>query len=158
MATLETRSAQLSDAVIMSRLTLELGHDCTEVLMRKRLLRLRDRPEHAVFVAALDGSQVVGWVHAELRNPVWGEPFVELTGLVVSIQQQRKGVGRALVDRARVWADSLGVGDLRASAQLHRESAHDFFESIGFELFEERQVWRIIVEDIDVGGHPTLVD
>ena len=36
MATLETRRAQLSDASIMSRLTLELGYDCTEVLMRQR--------------------------------------------------------------------------------------------------------------------------
>lgn len=158
MATLETRRASLSDASVMSRLTLELGHDCTEVLMRKRLARLREDPEHAVFVAALDGTQVVGWIHAEVRKPLWSEPFVELVGLVVSVHQQRLGIGRALVERAGAWAETRGLTDLRVSAQLHREAAHDFFESLGFEPADEHQVWTHAVEETHLDGHPTLVD
>ncbi|MCA9653357.1 MAG: GNAT family N-acetyltransferase [Myxococcales bacterium] len=158
MATLETRRAQLSDASIMSRLTLELGYDCTEVLMRQRFARLRDDPSHAVFVAALDGERVVGWVHVEARMPLWSDPFAEIMGLVVSVHQHRMGVGRALVERAMAWADSRGIGDLRAEVQLHREAAHDFFESLGFELSEERQVWRRVAQGVELDGHITLVD
>src|SRR5690606_7946877 len=55
MLTLETRRATLADASAMSRLTLQLGYDCNEVMMRQRLTRLRDEPDHAVFVAGLEG-------------------------------------------------------------------------------------------------------
>ncbi|MEX1368262.1 MAG: GNAT family N-acetyltransferase [Nannocystaceae bacterium] len=158
MATLETRRAQLSDSSVLSRLTLELGYDCTEVLMRQRIVRLRDDPDHAIFVAALDGDEVVGWVHTEIRSPLWSEPFAEINGLVVGVHHHRLGIGRALVDRVEAWADTRGIGDVRVAVQLHREPAHEMFEKLGFEATEERQVWRHVVQDIDFGGHPTLVD
>jgi GNAT superfamily N-acetyltransferase len=157
--TLETRKAVLSDASIMSRLTLQLGYDCSEVMMRQRLARLRDHPDHGVFVAAVDGQEVVGWVHVELRKPLTCDPFADIVGLVVSAHHRRLGIGRALADRAVAWAEALNVSDVRAAAQEHREDALTFYEGLGFELFKEHQVYRRLVgETVDVGGSPTLVD
>jgi ribosomal protein S18 acetylase RimI-like enzyme len=157
--TLETRRAALSDASTMSRLTLQLGYDCNEVMMRQRLLRLRDEPEHAVFVAAIDGDEVVGWVHVELRKPLTSDPFAEIAALVVSTAHRRLGVGRALADRAVVWADTHRIADVRASAQEHRDDALAFYEGLGFELHKEQQVYRRLLGDpVDPGGSPTLID
>jgi GNAT superfamily N-acetyltransferase len=156
---LETRKAALSDASTMSRLTLLLGYDCNEVMMRQRLIRLRDEPEHAVFVAAIDGHEVVGWVHVELRKPLLSEPFAEIAGLVVSAAHRRLGIGRALADRAVAWADTHRIADVRAPAQAHREDALTFYEGLGFELLKEHQVYRRVTGDaVDPGGSPTLID
>ena len=157
--TLETRKATLSDATTMSRLTLQLGYDCSEVMMRQRLARLRDDPEHAVFVAALHESEVVGWVHLELRKPLWCDPFVEIVGLVVAASHRRIGIGRALSDRAIAWAETHRIADVRARAQAHREDALSFYEGLGFELFKEQQVYRWVAGDApDVNGSPTIVE
>jgi GNAT superfamily N-acetyltransferase len=157
--TVETRRAALSDASALSRLTLQLGYDCTEVAMRQRLIRLRDDPDHAVFVAALDGHEVVGWVHVELRKPLWCDPFAEILGLVVATHHRRLGVGRALAERVVAWAETLHVADVRARAQAHREDALTFYEDIGFEPFKEQQVYRRAAQEVgDATGQPTLVE
>jgi len=157
--TLETRQAALSDASIMARLSMQLGYDSSEVVMRQRLTRLRDRPEHAVFVAALEGEPIVGWVHVELRMPLWTEPFAEIIGLVADASHRRIGTGRALVERVVRWAEDRQIGDLRARAQEHRDDALSFYESLGFELIKEHQVYRrMLVETVETSGMPTLVD
>ena len=157
--TLETRKAALADASTMSRLTLQLGYDCTEVMMRQRLARLRDDPEHAVFVAALEGNEVVGWVHVEVRTPLGCDPFVEIVGVVVAGSHRRLGIGRALAERAISWAETHRIADVRARAQEHREDALSFYEGLGFELFKEQQVYRwVVAEAADVNGSPTIVE
>lgn len=157
--TLETRRAGLADASAMSRLTLQLGYDCSEVMMRQRIVRLRDAAEHAVFVAAVDGRDVVGWVHVEVRKPLWSEPFAELVGLVVSAHHRRLGVGRALLERAVGWAEDQQVIDVRARTQEHREDALVFYEGLGFELIKEQQVYRrALRESTDVEGSPTVIE
>jgi len=157
--TLETRKAALSDAAAMSRLTLQLGYDCTEVAMRQRLARLRDLSEHGVFVAALEGQEIVGWLHVELRRALTSEPYAEIAAMVVSAHHRRLGIGRALAERAISWAESQKVADVRAPAQLHREDALSFYEGLGLELFEERQVYRRAQgEPDDFNAPPTLVE
>lgn len=157
--TLETRTAALADASAISRLTLQLGYDCTEVAMRQRLIRLREEPEHAVFVAALDGQEVVGWVHVELRTVLWCDPFAEILGLVVAVQHRRLGVGRALAERVVTWAETHKIADVRARAQEHREDALTFYEGLGFELYKEQQVYRrLAASPDDPSGPPTLIE
>jgi len=159
MATLETRQAQLSDASILSRLTLELGFDCNEITMRSRLARLRDDPGQAIFVASINEERPVGWLHVEVSRHLWHDPYVVITGLVVREGNRRHGIGRALVQRASVWAESLGIPDLRAAVQGHRDAAHELFLALGFEAFDEVQIWRRPMESVvDPAGSPTLVD
>jgi len=157
--TLETRRALLSDASIMARLSMQLGYDSSEVVMRQRLARLRDEPHHEVFVAALEGDEVVGWSHVELRMPLWCDPFVEIVGLVADARHRRLGIGRALVERVVAWATDRKVHDVRARAQEHREDALTFYEALGFELIKEHQVYRRAPQEVvETGGMPTIID
>ncbi|MEM6996351.1 MAG: GNAT family N-acetyltransferase, partial [Myxococcota bacterium] len=100
MATLETRRATAEDAPVMAKLALELGYDCDVPAMRHRLASVSDAEDHAVFVAALDGHTVVGWVHVTHRRTMTSRAFVEITGLVVSSGYRRLGIGRALMQRS----------------------------------------------------------
>lgn len=160
MATLETRRAELSDASAMSRLCLELGYDSTEVLMRQRLGRLRDDPDHLVLVASIDGRRVVGWIHAEVRHPLWHAAYAEVSGLVVHEGDRRLGIGRALIERAQAWTRSRSADELRIALQTHREAAEKTFEALGFSRHDEQLVWSCGLGDVAPAdtGVPTLVD
>ncbi len=158
MATLETRRASAEDAPVMSKLALELGYDADVPAMRHRLSKVRDAEDHAVFVAALDGQTVVGWVHVALRQSMTSKAFVEITGLVVSSGYRRLGIGRALMQRTESWAESLRVEDIRVRAQLHREDAQAFYAAMGYELLKQQQVFHRRVDPADPTATPTLSD
>ncbi|MCH9684725.1 MAG: GNAT family N-acetyltransferase [Deltaproteobacteria bacterium] len=159
MATLETRRALITDATSVSRLCLLLGYDCTEALMRQRIAKLRDDPNHAIFVAAIDGAEVVGWVHVETRMPLTGKPFADIVALVVSATHRRLGIGRALAERVVAWAQIQQLSTIHARAQEHREDALTFYEGLGYALYKEHQVYRRVLDGPDdTGGTPTIVD
>lgn len=158
MATLETRLATAEDAPIIAKLALELGYDADVPAVRFRLGQLRDEEDHAVFVAALDGKQVVGWIHLSRRCSLTSRAFIEIEGLIVASAHRRLGIGRALMDRARSWAELLQVDDIRVRAQPHRKEAHAFYERQGFSVLKEQRVYALEVPRVDVGSTPTLVD
>ena len=148
----------MEDAQSIAKLALELGYDVDDAAMRHRLAQVREQPEHAVFVAALDGQKVVGWVHVQLHQTLLSRAFVEISGLVVSSGFRKLGIGRALMDRAERWAERFAVEDVRVRAQVHRTDAHEFYEHLGYERTKEQRVFRRPVERMDPGGIPTLSD
>jgi len=158
MATLETRLATAEDAPTIAKLSLELGYDADVPAVRYRLAQIRDEGDHAVFVAALDGKTVVGWVHLARRCTLTSRAFIEIDGLVVASAHRRLGIGRALMERARSWAAQLKVDDIRVRAQAHRTQAHTFYERQGFSLIKEQRVYALEIPRVDVGSTPTLVD
>lgn len=140
MLTLETRRATVEDAAEMARLALELGYDCDERSMRRRLLALRTEADHAIFVGVLAGGMVVGFIHMELRRGLLTDPFVEIASFVVASQHRRIGIGRALMDRGHGWAEQLGIGHVRVRTQQHRRDAIAFYERLGYERVKEQRV------------------
>jgi GNAT superfamily N-acetyltransferase len=146
--TLETRRASLDDAGAMARLALELGYDCDEASMRRRLLAIRSEADHAIFVGALAGGMVVGFIHMELRRGLLSDPFVEIASFVVSSQHRRIGIGRALMERGHDWAEQHGIGHVRVRTQPHRKEAVAFYERLGYERVKEQRVLaRVKVPD-----------
>ena len=140
MMTLETRRATLDDAGPMARLALELGYDCDDPAMRRRLLAIRSEADHAIFVGALAGGMVVGFIHMELRRGLLSDPFAEIASFVVSSQHRGIGIGRALLERGHDWADQLGIDHVRVRTQPHRRDAVAFYERNGYERVKEQRV------------------
>jgi GNAT superfamily N-acetyltransferase len=159
MTTIETRRATVDDAASMARLAMELGYDCEETSMRRRLIAIRSEADHAIFVAGIEGGDLVGWVHVEIRRGLLMDHYAEMSGLVVSRGHRRLGVGRALLDRATSWAYQLDFDRLRVRCQLHRESAIAFYEKVGFKRSKDQRVFDRLRSDPDVPKPViTLVD
>jgi GNAT superfamily N-acetyltransferase len=125
------RAARASDAREIAQLTAQLGYDLTESAASDRLSRILGRNDQQFFVADVDG-RAVGWVHAVFVEYVDAEAFVVIGGLVVDRSQRRLGVGRALMNRAELWAQERECSMVRLSSSSTRNAAHRFYEALGY--------------------------
>ena len=58
------RTAQIEDASRIAQLCAQLGYPVASNEVERRIARHNQTPENVVYVAALQDSQVIGWVHA----------------------------------------------------------------------------------------------
>jgi GNAT superfamily N-acetyltransferase len=131
MVPVTIRAARAADADVIAELTTQLGYDVTEGDAAHRLSRILLRDDQQFFVADLD-SRAVGWVHVVLAEYVDAEAFVVIGGLVVDRNHRRLGIGRALMDRAEIWARERGCSIVRLTSSATRKTAHRFYEDLGY--------------------------
>lgn len=131
MAPVTIRAARMSDAGEIAQLATQLGYDLTEADAADRLSRLLLRDDQRFLVADVDG-RAVGWVHVVFAEYVEAEAFVVIGGLVVDRNHRRLGIGRALMDRAEVWARERGCSMVRVTSSVTRSAAHRFYEELGY--------------------------
>lgn len=131
MAPITIRPARASDAGEIALLTTQLGYDLTHENAADRLSRILLREDQQFFVADVDG-RAVGWVHVVFAEYVDAEAFAVIAGLVVDRDHRRVGIGRALMDRAEIWARDRGCSIVRLTSSATRHAAHRFYEDLGY--------------------------
>jgi len=131
MAPVTIRVARASDAAAIAQLTTQLGYDLTHADAADRLSRILLRQDQQFFVADVDGL-AVGWVHVVFTDTSMPKRFAAIAGLVVDRDHRRLGIGRALVDRAEIWARDRGCSILRLASSATRKAAHRFYENLGY--------------------------
>ena len=87
--------------------------------------------QHCVFVAKR-GDKTLGWLAVEQRLFLESGFKAEITGLVVSEDERRIGVGRELVMQAKTWAANHQLTELVVRSNISREHSHLFYQRIGF--------------------------
>jgi GNAT superfamily N-acetyltransferase len=80
-----------------------------------------------VYVAAVDG-EVVGYI--TLRRNIFA---LAVDSIIVDRNHQRRGIGRALIKRAKDYARSEGIKVLRTDTGTFMEYAIVFYQACGFE-------------------------
>jgi RimJ/RimL family protein N-acetyltransferase len=103
----------------------------TVVDERRYLRALRRYRDAAVFVAEAEDG-LVGRLSLG-RDPHPASRHVADLGLMVAASHRRRGIGRALLDRAIEWAREVGVRKLELHVFPHNEAALALYESVGFE-------------------------
>lgn len=96
---------------------------------KDNLTARREAPDKAIFLAFLDDSLAGRIVLSEGLN---GYAWVD--DIAVDVRHRRKGVGRALMDRAIDWAAARGLPGLRLETQHNNVPACRFYASCGFRL------------------------
>jgi GNAT superfamily N-acetyltransferase len=147
LAAMETAAAHIrpgraGDAPGLARLCTELGYPSTEAEIRARLRRL-DGAEHGLFVAETGDGELHGVVDVHVRLVLEEDPFAELIALVVTGDARGEGVGSALVAEAARWARARRLPKLWVRVSLWRESTPRFYESLGFRLHKQQQVFEL---------------
>lgn len=98
---------------------------------RRYLKAIKRHPHAAVFVAENDG-RIVGRLSVA-RDPHPASFHVADLGLMVSASHRRRGIGRALLQRAVEWAAESRVHKLELHVFPYNEPAIALYESFGFE-------------------------
>lgn len=126
------REARLSDAAALAVLMCQLGYDTTAAEMRQRLKSIFTDTRFRTFVAEVNG-QVLGMIgtltHASHEH---NDPSGKIVALVVSKEQRRSGIGRALIAAAEKDFARRKVTRVSLTTRFTREHAHQFYEALGY--------------------------
>jgi RimJ/RimL family protein N-acetyltransferase len=97
---------------------------------RRYLKAIKRHPHAAVFVAE-DAGRIVGRLSVA-RDPHPASSHVADLGLMVAAAYRRRGIGRALLQRAVEWAADSRVRKLELHVFPHNQPAIALYESFGF--------------------------
>lgn len=136
------RAARDQDCTEIARLSSQLGYPASSDEIRQRLQRLLASPNDLVLVAETPDGILVGWIHAFLSQLLESDYRVEVGGLVVDNNFQRRGVGRELIRRIEQWADEQGVVQVSVRCRTTRLQAHQFYENLGYQPTKTQTAFR----------------
>lgn len=131
--------ARAAHAAAMAELSALLGYPTPAADLGRRLEALE--PSANTVCVALDGDEVVGWVHAFRSDRLEEDPFAELGGLIVAPERRGRGIGRQLMEAAERWARRVGCRKLRVRSHERRREAHRFYERVGYRRVKRQQVF-----------------
>ena len=131
------REAMPEDAAALSSICVnEMGYECTEALVRRKLQGLRPDRE-CVYIAAC-GDTIAGFVHVEKYDVLYFETMANILGLAVRRDCQRRGIGSALLRAAEDWARARGISVMRLNSGGSRYEAHAFYRAMGYEASKKQ--------------------
>ena len=139
---LRIRRIKQSDAEQVAVLSGQLGYPATSAQILRRLKGLKPAAEHAVFVADIPGTGIVGWLHVSVAHLIDSETRAEVNGLIVAEGQRSLGAGSLLLDAAEKWARPRGCTAMNVRSNVIRERAHKFYECQGYEHYKSQKAFR----------------
>jgi ribosomal protein S18 acetylase RimI-like enzyme len=122
----------LSDAPALATLMCELGYETTSAEMRQRLKSILPDARLRTFVAEID-DQVCGMIgtlmHVSHEHDGCSGKII---ALVVSNEQRRSAIGRALIAAAEKDFAKRKVTRVSLTTRFTRDDAHRFYEALGY--------------------------
>jgi GNAT superfamily N-acetyltransferase len=110
------------------------GGDVLDVASARTILRrFAEYPDYRLFVAERDGA-IVGSYALLVMHKLGhlGAPSAVVEDVVVEPAQQGKGLGKEMLRHALAEARGRGRYKLALSANMKRDRAHAFYETLGF--------------------------
>jgi GNAT superfamily N-acetyltransferase len=77
-----------------------------------------------------------------VRRLLVDEVTVELAALVVDEKHRGVGCGKVLLKASEEWALEQGIDSLSLRSNIIRESAHSFYESLGYARVKTSYAFR----------------
>jgi GNAT superfamily N-acetyltransferase len=149
---MEIREATRADAGLIGDLCAQLGYPATSEEVGRRLEQIGQGRKAIVYVAEGASGQVVGWVHAFVRDLLVVDRHAELGGLIVDEALRGCGVGRRLMAQVEAWAAGQGCETVYVRSSVVREEAHGFYRSAGYDLIKSSHLFlKELTEGHDSG-------
>ena len=142
MDAISIRRAVEADAPAIAQLSATLGYGADSRVVARRLRAILRSNADLLLVAVVSPGAVAGWLQAHAAHIVESGFRVEITGLIVSPAQRRRGVGRALVNEAERWARSLAAESVVVRSNVRRVESHAFYPALGYTPTKTQNVYR----------------
>lgn len=128
----EFRKAMAGDLPEMSRLLRQLGYRVATEELHERWTLWSQSGNTALVAARADGT-LAGMVTFNMM-PVLNRaaPVGRVSGLVVDKTERGAGIGLALLELAESALAKAGCGIAEVVSNIHRLTAHQFYEHIGY--------------------------
>lgn len=111
----------------------DIFNQCGSKYNREQILNIISCAQTPVFVA--DDGGVIGYVFCEIKNEQSGAlkniKTLYIDDLCVDDKAQKKGVGRALYEKALSFAKESGCYNLTLNVWAFNENAIKFYEKLG---------------------------
>jgi GNAT superfamily N-acetyltransferase len=130
--TARVRQAELGDASDVARLLGELGYPCSRDEAAERVAVVRHDPRQHLLLAEIDGDACGLISLYTLYSVVHGYELGRITGLVVTSEEQGKGVGRRLLREVESICRRYGVRRIEVTSNATRTEAHAFYRQCGY--------------------------
>jgi len=140
------RRATEADADAIAQLSATLGYATPPDQMRRRLAAILTLDADLVIVAVDSTGAVIGWLQGHAAAIIESGFRVEITGLIVSPQRRRSGIGRALVVEAERWAITKGASVIVVRSNVQRLESHAFYPALGYTPSKQQTVYRKVLE------------
>ena len=128
MNSIQIRQVVESDFQDICLLSKELGYECDEQKVKKRIKYILKNTKDIIFVAE-QGDEVIGYIHGSPYELIFEDSLVNILGLVVKGQHRKLGVGGKLMEKLESWAKENGFSGVRLVSGADRLNAHKFYES-----------------------------
>ncbi|MCB1104724.1 MAG: GNAT family N-acetyltransferase [Opitutaceae bacterium] len=136
------REARHGDAQAIATLASTLGYPVETAVMQARLDKILGLADQLIVLAEDENHTACGWLTAHAFGTLASGYRVQITGLVVSAQYRRFGIGRQLVERAEAWARSLRAEAVVVFSNVQRTESHAFYPAIGYTNTKTEAVYR----------------
>jgi ribosomal protein S18 acetylase RimI-like enzyme len=113
---------------------IDQGQSCTIEEAREHYKRFQSYPNYRLFVATI--AEMVAGTYALMvmdNLAKRGKPSAIVEDIAVLPEYQRQGIGKAMLTHARELAVQAGCYKLVLSSNLRNQTAHGFYEKLGFE-------------------------
>jgi ribosomal protein S18 acetylase RimI-like enzyme len=112
---------------------------------REYILAIIDSDDGAFYIAEEEG-QIVGAVHVLVRQapdiPIMvPRRYAVVENIAVSSAHRRRGIGRALMERAQRWAADRALTQIELSVWEFNDGARAFYQELGYET-AVRRMWK----------------
>ena len=138
MPSIEIREAEDDDLRGVLKVLAESGIDGGQSFTldeaREHFARIRRWPNWRLLVAVIDG-EIAGSYTLLIMDKLGkrGTPAGVVEDVAVLPSRQGQGIGRAMMEHARVECRRAGCYKLALSSNLKRTDAHRFYDSLGFQ-------------------------
>lgn|GEM_PF-928583 len=127
------REARVRDAPAVASLLTQLGYAHDESQASERIASWAGDPFGCVLIA-VDEATPVGLLAVRVVRYFEREgSFARVLALAVDELHRRRGIGRALLDRAEAWARERGCTDIEVASHRDRADAQAFYAAHGYE-------------------------
>jgi predicted N-acetyltransferase YhbS len=141
-AAISIRRAREEDAPSIAQLSTTLGYNAEPAVIAGRLRAILGYEADLLIVAEDPRRAVIGWLQAHAAHIVESGFRVEITGLIVSPGQRRRGVGRALVVEAERWAKAMAAEAIVVRSNVRRVESHALYPALGYTATKTQNVYR----------------
>jgi ribosomal protein S18 acetylase RimI-like enzyme len=130
------RKATESDLESILNIYIESGLD-KEILPLDKAKKIFNKfiqyPDYQLFVSEFD-NKIIGTFALLIMDNLGhlGIPSAVLEDIGISTKLQGKGIGKKMMEYAMQYAKEKGCYKMTLSSNLKRESAHAFYDSLGF--------------------------